>query len=99
MGVKEGVDYTSDEILKEIYDCAMTVFCHGIAVPDDCHPCRWSWIDFTEVDDILTYEFEQDDINNNFGDSDYVGSTLKKILIKTEGKFLFEINTYVDWEG
>ena len=96
MGVKEGVDYTSDEILREIYDCAMNVFCKGIAAPDDCHPCGWSWIDFNIVDDILTYEFEQDDINDNLGDSKYVGNTLREILIKTEGKFLFEINTFVN---
>ena len=98
MSCRKGTDYTNDDVLKEIYICATEVFTDGIAVPDNSHPCGWSWIDFDGVDDILTYKFKCEDINNNFGDSELEGMTLKEILIKANGRFLFEINTYVDWE-
>lgn len=101
MGVQKGVDYTSDEIIKEIYDCAMNVLGHGIAVPSNNHPCGWDWIDFEYIDgDILEYKFNPNQISNgNYEDSEYDWLTLKEILIKANGKFLFEINCSIDWEG
>ena len=94
------IDYKNDEIIKDIYECAMTVFGHGIAVPSKEHPCGWDWLDFDMVDDrgILNYTFTNSDISDGcHGVNDYEDLTLKKILEVTEGKFLFEINTNVDW--
>lgn len=99
MGFKQGVDYTKDEIIQEVYNCAMNVFGEGIAVPSLNHPCGWDWLDFKEVDDILTYEFMNYDISNGVYDSpEQEGRTLKEILIAHKGRFLFEINTNINWE-
>lgn len=102
MSVKKEIDYTSDEIIKEIYDCAMNVFCHGIAVPSDRHPCGWDWLDFeciVDENDVLEYEFSLSEISGGiYEDHDYEFLTLKEILIETEGKFLFELNTWINWE-
>lgn len=101
MSVKKGIDYTSDEIIKEIYNGAMNVFCHGIAVPSDSHPCGWDWLDFecVDEDEVLEYEFSLSDISNGiYEEHDYEFLTLKEILIKTEGRFLFELNTRISWE-
>lgn len=95
---KNNIDITKDEDIKRIYDCAMEVFCDGIAVPSDNHPCGWDWIDFKYVDDILTYKFDYSNISNGIGNNDFEGKTLKEILKFTKGRFLFEIFTYVNWE-
>ncbi len=100
MGVKEGVDYTKNEILEEIYDCAMNVFCHGIYVKSDKHPCGWDFLDFeyiSENESILEYKFGVSDISNGcYEDHIYEGLTLKEILIIAEGKFCFEFQD-IDW--
>ena len=102
MSVKKGIDYTSDEIIEGIYDYAMNVYCHGIAVPSDVHPCGWGWLDFEGIIDeneILEYKFSLSDISNGiYEEHDYEFLTLKEILIKTEGRFLFELNTWINWE-
>lgn len=101
MSVKKGIDYTSDEIIKAIYDCAMNVYCHGIAVPSNNHPCGWDWLDFEYIDEdnILEHEFSLSDISNGvYDEHDYESLTLKEILIETEGRFLFELNTRISWE-
>lgn len=99
MGVKNGVDYTSDEILKEIYTGAMEVFGGVIVVPSEYHPCGWDWIDFSNIEDILVDCFDICDISKGiYDDHAYADLTLKEILNKTKGKFLFEINCNVNWE-
>lgn len=102
MGVKEGVDFKDSEVLKQIYTGAMEVFGQGIAIPSDNHMCGWDWIDFEYVDnaeEILEYRFDSTDISNGiYGRHEFSGLTLKEILIKTKGRFLFEINCNVDWE-
>lgn len=95
------IDYKNDEIIKDIYDCAMTVFGHGIVVPSDNHPCGWDWLDFECVcgeEYIVDHRFSAFEISNGaYEDHKYEGMTLKEILEITGGKFLFEINTNVDW--
>lgn len=106
MSVKDNVDYTKDEIIKEIYNGAMDAFCQGIAVPsNNNHPCNWDWLDFKQIDnedveyDILHYKFELDDISNGiYSNHEYEGLTLKQVINKTKGKFLFEIYCCVDWD-
>lgn len=94
------IDYKDDGIIKEIYNCAMEVFSHGIAVPSEAHPCGWDWLDFDMVDDILTHQFHGYDISGSaYEQHDYDWMTLKEILEENEGRFLFEINTNIDWES
>ena len=97
------IDYTSDEVIQDIYDCAMDVFCQGIAVPSELHPCGWAWISFEDIDideedNILIHTFYCSEINGGWGEDDLEGLTLKQILEKIEGRFLFEINTTIDWD-
>jgi hypothetical protein len=102
MGVKEGVDFKDPEVLQQIYTGAMKVFGQGILVPSDVHICGWDWIDFNSIDEdenILEYKFDIRDISNGIYDRhNFSGLTLKEILIKTEGRFLFNINCDVNWE-
>ena len=85
MGVKVGVDYTKDDILEEIYDAAMNVFCHGIYIKSNKHPCGWDFIDFeciSEDESILKYKFDVNDISDGcYNEHIYEGLTLKEILI------------------
>lgn len=109
MNIKKDVNmnYTSDKWLQQIYDCTNEILSDGIAVPSKYHPCGWTWIDFSNIKDdefcsnpkILSYRFGFYDFNNGLGDKNYEGLTLKEILIKTEGKFSFEINTDIDWDN
>ena len=101
MEVIEGIDYTNEEVLKQIYHGAMEIFGQGIAVPSDVHMCGWDWINFDYVDgDILEHKFDATDISNGIYDRhEFSGLTLKEILIKTKARFLFEINCDVNWEG
>lgn len=98
MGIKEGIDYTSNEVLEEVYECAVNVFCKGIYVKSDKHPCGWDFITFEWVsEDFLEYKFELCDISDGcYDDHDFEGLTLKEILIKADGKFSFEIQN-IDW--
>jgi hypothetical protein len=97
------IDYTSDKVIQDIYTSAMEVFGHGIAVPSELHPCGWAWIDFSYIDivagdNILIHTFYCSEINDGWGEDSLDGLTLKQILEKTEGRFLFEINTNIDWD-
>lgn len=93
----------SDKLIQDIYDCAIHVYGHGIAVPSKTHPCGWAWINFEDIDiedgdNILIHAFDCSDINDGWGENDLEGLTLKQILEKTKGKFLFEITTYINWD-
>lgn len=101
---KKNIDYKSDKTILDIYDCAMNISRHGIAVPSK-NMWGWSWIDFTYIqnaddDNILNHEFNSSEINDGMSESDelYEGLTLKNILQLTEGKFRFGINTDINWD-
>jgi len=99
MGVKEGVDFKDPEVLQQIYIGAMEVFGGVIVVPSEYHPCGWDWIDFSNVEDILTHNFDICEISKGiYDDHAYADLTLKEILVLTKGRFLFEINCDVGWE-
>lgn len=92
------IDFSKDEHIINVYNCAKEVYGHGIAIPSNYHPCGWDWIDFESVEDILEHKFEGFDISNGCGNPAYEGDTLKQILLKTEGKFAFEVNVNnIDW--
>lgn len=101
MSFKKGIDYTTDESIKEVYIAAKEVFGNGIAVPSNQHPCNWDWIDFSYVEneeEVLSYQFDLSDISDGiYEESEFNGKTLREILIITEGRFLLEINTFVNW--
>lgn len=99
MGVRKGVDYTDNKVLEDIYNCAMEVFCHGIYVKSDKHPCGWDFLNFQDIDkeEILEYMFDLDDICEGcYSEHEFEGLTLKEILIKAEGHFCFEVQD-IDW--
>lgn len=88
-----------DQIIKDIFNCANEVYGQGIAIPSSNHPCGWDWLDFSCTDDILTDIFYPYNVSNGIYEFHKVeDKTLKEILEITEGKFLFEINTCLDWE-
>lgn len=92
-----------DSVLLEIYDAAMNVFCKGIYVPCDRHPCGWDFISFewidnnTYEDSIFCYSFDIGDISDGTYDiHPYERMTLKEILKETKGDYCFEIGQ-IDW--
>lgn len=95
------IDCKNDENIKDIYDCTMTMFSHGIAVPSNVHPCGWDWLDFDYVggeEYIANHRFARFEISNGICEyHEYENLTLQDILEITKGRFLFEINTNVDW--
>lgn len=96
--MRENLDFSSDEAIQDIYDCAMNVYGKGIAIPSNYHPCGWDWLDFTFVDDILEHEFQSFEISNSCGNPAYLFNTLKEILKKTNGEFAFEVNCFnINW--
>ncbi|APR02553.1 hypothetical protein EXM90_19095 [Clostridium botulinum] len=94
------LDFNDNITILDIYSCANEVFGEGIAVPvENGHPCGWEWLDFKFIDDILTDKFESSDISNGCGNGEYEDLTLKEILLKTNGKFAFEVNEYtINWD-
>jgi len=85
--------------LMEIIKCAKEIFCQGIYVPCNEHPCGWDFISFEylDIEDILTYQFEGYDISNGIYDSHpFIGLTLEEILKETNERFAFEIGQ-IDW--
>lgn len=87
----------TDDILLEIIRVAKEVFCGGIYVPCDMHPCGWDFIDFNmielddEEEDPLEYQFELCDISSVIYDEHpYEDMTLREILEETDMKFEFE---------
>ena len=65
---KKDIDYKSDKTILDIYNCAMNVSRHGIAVPSK-NIWGWSRIDFTYIqntddDNILNHEFVSSEIND-----------------------------------
>lgn len=99
MGVKKGVDFTKNEVILDIYSCAIEVFSGGIYIPSGNHICGWDWLDFSNIDDVLTYRFDFYDISDGiYKHPEQYDKTLKEVITETKGRFLFEINTNVDWE-
>lgn len=98
---RRNFNFDDDSLIQDIFNCAKEVYGAGIAIPvDGGHPCGWDWIDFScmnKDDDILTYKFDNLDISNGCSNGDYVGKTLKEILKITEGKFAFEVGSYINW--
>jgi len=85
--------------LMEIVKCAKEIFCQGVYVPCNEHPCGWDFISFEylDVEDAITYQFEGYDISNGIYDEHpFVGMTLDEILTETNGKYVFEIGQ-IDW--
>ena len=87
--------------LVNIVRCAKEVFCQGIYVPCDSHPCGWDFIDFSDVTpstvSVVTHEFDMMEISNGIYDGHpYEGMTLKQVLRETKGKYAFEIGS-INW--
>lgn len=86
--------------ILDIVACAKEVFCDGIYVPSDMHPCGWDFISFENIemeDDILDYKFSDSDVSNgNYAFCDFDECTLEEILEKTNGKYAFEIGQ-INW--
>lgn len=101
MGLRKDLNLDDDSIIVDIYNCAKEVYGGGIAVPvDGGHPCGWEWLDFEDVDDILTHNFEDYEISNGCGNGDYTDKTLKEILKSTNGQFAFEVNvSNINWDN
>ena len=97
---REELDFNKDETITEVFKCAKEVYGSGIAVPVEYgHPCGWEWLDFSNIDDILKDKFDDSDISNGCGVGEYTDLTLKEILLKTKGKFAFEVNVNtIDWD-
>lgn len=97
---RKELDFNNDETIKDVYSCANEVFGGGIAVPsEDGHPCGWDWLEFEEVEDILTHTFEGYEISSGYGSEEYLNLTLRDILKITNGKFAFEVNrNTVNWD-
>lgn len=102
---RKEMDFNDDKVVEQVYSCAKEVYGSGIAVPiEDWHPCGWEWIDFSDIDesdvdfDLKHYKFKCHNISNGFGSDEYEELTLKEILLKTKGKFAFEVNVNtIDW--
>lgn len=89
----------TDDKLIEIVKCAKEIFCGGIYVPCNEHPCGWDFISFgyIKIEDILDYQFENYDISKAIYDEHpFCDMTLKEILEETEGRYVFEIGS-IDW--
>lgn len=87
------LDFSKDENVLKVYDCAMEYFGHRIYVPcKEGHPCGWDFIEFEYIDrdDILEYKFESNDISNGCGSDEFEDKTLKEILIMVDGYFEME---------
>lgn len=95
------LNFNDDAVIIEIFECAVEVLGGGIAVPTSTHPCGWDWLDleFIGKENILEHQFESSDISNGYGNSEYEGLTLREILLKTNGKFAFQVGCCtIDWE-
>ena len=87
-----------DKVIRDIFNCAKDVYGGGIVIPSDKHPCGWDWLDFSYIDDVFTETFCLSTVSNGaYGNYDYEYCTLRAILLSVGGKFLFEINTCIDW--
>ena len=86
--------------VEEIVKCAKKVFCDGIYVPANEHPCGWDFISFESLElasDVDFYCFEDSDISNGiYGFHPYTGLTLAEILQKTKNVYEFEISS-INW--
>lgn len=85
----------TNENLIEIVKCGKEVFCNGIFISCNYHPCGWDFLSFENIEEyieVLDYKFDDEDISDGVYDYHPLnGKTLKEILIKTELKFEFEI--------
>jgi hypothetical protein len=89
----------NDNIATEIVKCAKEIFCNGIYVPCNEHPCGWDFISFEnlEIEDAYDYIFDRYDISNCiYDDHPYAGLTLIDILEETKGRYAFEIGS-INW--
>jgi hypothetical protein len=98
--VSKQIELNNDTIVQ-IVKCAKEIFGDGIYIPSDMHQCGWDFITFECIskskDDILSYQFDNWDINDgNYDEHPYIGKTLKEILEITNTKFAFELNQ-IDW--
>lgn len=84
----------TDDILIDIVSCAKEVFCQGVYIYCDEHPCGWDFINFDCIDDyeeVLEYKFDNYDISGGcYCSHKYENKTLKEILIDNECRFEFE---------
>jgi hypothetical protein len=92
-------DITMNEIIK----CAKKVFCNGIYVPSNYHPCGWDFISFDNIDELSQGKYDANYIFNNYDicqgvydEHEYEDCTLRDILEQTNGKMAFELST-IDW--
>jgi len=90
--------------IRDVISAAKEIFCNGIYIPSDYHPCGWDFISFEDIDKDeegnydVGYIFKIYDISGgNYDIHDYTDCTLQEILEKTDGKFSFE-RSGIDWD-
>lgn len=94
----------NNQVIEEIINAAKEVFCNGLYVPADEHPCGWDFISFEGIymglpEKLPPYEyrFTLDDISNGIYSSHaFADKTLFEILKTTKNKYAFE-ESGMDW--
>lgn len=87
----------SKEYIEEIYIGAKEIFCDGIYVKSDAHPCGWDFIsfeDFETSDDLFEQPFGIHYINNGRYDyHEFEDKTVEDIIKKVGANgWCFEIS-------
>jgi len=83
----------NQEYVEEIFRIAKDVFCNGIYIKSDNHPCGWDFIDFDDTDIECTDDvMDQPIVVEAFSNGNYFSHDL-------EDKTLFEIIQAVGMNG
>jgi len=87
------------EYMEQVYIGAKEIFCNGIYVKSEGHPCGWDFISFEDMecsDDVECMPIEAYSISNGYGSEIYQGMTLLEILQECHGRVAFE-KDQIDW--
>jgi len=85
------------DLVSDVYSAAKNIFCNGIYVKSNAHPCGWDFISFefaSSVKDMFKEEVQVEDISGGcYNYHDYEGKSVAEILsIVGEKGYCFEIN-------
>lgn len=84
------------ELISQIYDAAVNIFCGGIYVRAAWHPCGWDFISFDNLEsheDIYNYHITLDDISNGvYDEHPYEEMTILEIIKEVGKDYCFEIS-------
>lgn len=86
-----------EEYIRQVFVGAKEVFCDGIYVKSDTHPCGWDFISFENFEcsaDLSEQPIELDAISGDcYHYHDYDGMTIEEVIKKVgAGGWCFELS-------